>query len=304
MQLGLDPCHICPRDCGVSRRTTTGYCGAPQELEAAAICIHRGEEPPFSGLVNVFFPHCNLHCIYCQNRAISGRQVDGNYIHYRGLEAIADRIAELLPNSNGILGLVTASHYAPLLPSLLSAVQSRGVRPTVLYNSSGYERVDALQSLEGLVDIYLPDLKYLDADAAGTYSHAPDYPLVATAALKEMQRQVGASLKVDAEGVAFRGMAVRHLVLPGLVENSLQVIDWLADNLPHQVPVSLMSQYYPPTKDLPMPLNRRLKREEYEQVCRRCTERGLVQGWRQDLESEGCYRPDFSVKDNPFEPII
>lgn len=301
MQLGLDTCS-CPRRCGINRHSTTGYCGAPSEPHVAAICIHRGEEPPLSGLVNVFFAHCNLQCIYCQNHAVSARTVDSSYIHYNTLDSIVDRIAHLLPQSNGLLGLVTASHYAHLIPALLETVHTRGFHPIVVYNSSGYESVSTLQSLEGLVDIYLPDLKYMDPALADLYSHAPDYPSVAAAALLEMQRQVGTSLKVDDSGLAFRGMIVRHLILPGQVENSLRCLEWLAENLPLSTHISLMAQYYPPKPGLPSPLNRTVTTEEYARICEHYSALGFTYGWQQELESEGHYRPDFTRTDNPFEP--
>ncbi len=303
MQLGLETCQLCPRRCGTDRRAAAGYCGAPEQLAVAAVCIHRGEEPPLAGLVNVFFAHCNLHCIYCQNHAISGRMVNRSYIHYNTLDTLADRIAALLPQSNGLLGLVSASHYAHLVEPLLQALHLRGMRPTVVYNSSGYERVETLQRLEGLVDIYLPDLKYMDPTLAEACSHAPDYPAVAAAALKEMQRQVGASLKTDERGVAFRGMVVRHLVMPGHVENSLQCLEWLADNFPLSTHLSLMAQYYPPKAGLPAPLDRTLTAGEYALVTDRYTALGFTRGWLQSLDAESHYRPDFNRTDNPFEPI-
>lgn len=302
MQLGLG-CRLCPRACGVVRKSGGGgYCGASSEVAVAAVCIHRGEEPPLAGLVNVFFAHCNLHCVYCQNHVISGRTVETSFIHYTTLESLADRIAVLLPSSNGLLGLVTATHYAHLVKPLLNALGERGLKPTVVYNSSGYERPDTLRCLEGLVDIYLPDLKYMDRELAERYSGAADYPTVAAAALTEMHRQVGASLKVDDRGVAFRGMAVRHLVLPGHVDNSLQCLEWIADHLPLTIPISLMAQYFPARHDLPAPLDRTLRAEEYRRVVDRYHELGFGNGWLQALDAECHYRPDFARKDNPFEP--
>ena len=303
MQLGLNACQLCPRRCGADRTAAAGHCGAPAGLQVAAVCIHRGEEPPLAGLVNVFFAHCNLHCIYCQNHAISSRTVNPSYIHYNTLESLADAIATLLPQSNGLLGLVSAAHYAHLVAPLLDALRARGYTPTVVYNSSGYESIDTLQRLEGLVDIYRPDLKYMDPTLAERYSHAADYPAVAAAALKEMQRQVGASLKTDASGVAYRGMVVRHLVLPGHTENSLQCLEWLADNMPPSLHLSLMAQYYPPRPGLPVPLDRPLTAEEYAAVADRYSALGFCHGWLQELDAERHYRPDFTRIDNPFEPL-
>jgi putative pyruvate formate lyase activating enzyme len=167
----------------------------------------------------------------------------------------------------------------------------------VVYNSGGYESVETLRSLEGLVDIYLPDFKYMDADLARDYSHASDYPEVAQAALREMRRQVGGSLKVDEDGRAYRGLIVRHLVLPGHVDNSLQCLDWLADFMPFGLHLSLMAQYFPPRPGLPAPLNRCITMEEYAAVVAHAEELDLTDCWIQELEA-----PDFN-NENPFESV-
>lgn len=293
-------CKLCPRRCGVDRAETAGFCGAPEGLEVSAICVHRGEEPPLNPIVNVFFSHCNLHCIYCQNHDISSAGIDSSFIHYRSVDEVADRICQLLPESGGLLGFVTAAHYVQYLPGIVEAVRRRGFSPTIVYNSSGYESIETLQMLEGLVDIYLPDFKYMDSGLALKYSHAGDYPEVASRAIPEMKRQVGAGLKCDENGVAFRGLIIRHLVLPGHIDNSLAVLDWIADNLPpFSVHVSLMAQYFPPQTDLPEPLSRTLTEEEYRRVADRYEELGL-DGWLQEMASEHNYRPDFTKKDNPF----
>ncbi len=277
-----------------------GFCGAPEALEVSAICVHTGEEPPLNPIVNVFFSHCNLHCIYCQNHDISTAAVNTGFVHYRTADEVADRIGQLLPQTGGLLGFVTATHYVKHLPTIVEAVRKRGFSPTIVYNSSGYESIETLQMLDGLVDIYLPDLKYLDPEVALSYSHARDYPEVSTQAILEMKRQVGAGLKCDEEGVAFRGLIIRHLVLPGHVDNSLKVLDWIADNLPSfTIHVSLMAQYFPPQTDLPAPINRTLTETEYRQVADKYEALGF-DGWLQELASEHHYRPDFSKKDNPF----
>ena len=205
--------------------------------------------------------------------------------------------------STPLLGLVTASHYADHIPALLDAVHRRGFTPTVVYNSSGYESVESLRMLEGLVDVYLPDFKYMDSALAAAYSHAPDYPEVAQAALYEMQRQVGTGLKTDADGRAYRGLIVRHLVLPGAVENSLRCLDWLADEFAPlgRLHLSLMAQYFPPREGLPAPLDRTIGAEEYIRVVEHAEAKGLTEGWIQELSSENHYRPDFTHTDNPFE---
>lgn len=293
-------CSLCPRRCGIDRTNGRGFCGAPEGLEVSAICVHAGEEPPLNPIVNVFFSHCNLHCIYCQNHDISAANVADSMVHYRTVDEVSDRICELLPQSHNLLGFVTASHYAHHLAAIVEAVHQRGFAPTVVYNSSGYESIETLQTLDGLVDIYLPDLKYLLPAPALAYSHAEDYPEVATRAILEMKRQVGAGLKCDDEGVAFRGLIIRHLVLPGHTDNSMAVLDWIADNLPvFNIHVSLMAQYFPPRPDLPSPLDRTLTEEEYRLVADHYQQLGL-DGWLQELASEHNYRPDFTKKNNPF----
>lgn len=266
------------------------------------MCVHRGEEPPLNPIVNVFFTHCNLQCIYCQNWQISkgvGLQVAG--CRYTVAE-LAERICRLLPESGGMLGFVTAAHYADRLAAIVDEVRHSGLNPTVVYNSGGYESVETLRSLEGVVDIYLPDLKYMDSDIAARYSHAPDYPEVAAAALKEMKRQVGGGLMTDDDGRAYRGIIVRHLVLPGHTDNSMRCLEWLADNFnPFSLHLSLMAQYFPPREDLPAPLDRTLTEEEYRTVTDRAAELCLTEGWTQELTAQDNYRPDFTQENNPFE---
>lgn len=296
-------CTLCPRRCGVRRAVTPGFCGAGDAVEVSSVCLHRGEEPPLNPIVNVFFSHCNLQCIYCQNWQISGREGSGERY---SAEALADRIASLFAQfpaqRQPMLGLVTAAHYADRLPAIIEAVRERGFAPTVVYNSGGYESVETLRSLEGLVDVYLPDLKYMDGELAARYSHAPDYPEVAAAALTEMKRQVGGGLITDNDGTACRGMIVRHLVLPGAIDNSLQCLEWLADHFnPFTLHLSLMAQYFPPHTGLPAPLDRTLTADEYGAVTTRAEELGFTEGWVQELEARDNYHPDFERKENPFE---
>ena len=294
----MERCTLCPRACGVDRTVARGFCGAASGMEVGAVCVHRGEEPPINPIVNVFFAHCNLQCIYCQNWQISiGTRRAATAVDETSL---VDRICSLLPRDGGMLGLVTAAHYADRIPDLLDAIHGRGFTPTVVYNSGGYESVDTLRSLEGLVDVYLPDFKYMDPMLAKAYSHAEDYPEVAQAALREMRRQVGSGLKVDADGRAYRGLIVRHLVLPGAVENSLRCLEWLADEFPFGLHLSLMAQYFPPRPGLPAPLDRTVSAEEYGAVVARAEALGLTDGWVQELEARDNYRPDFENNDNPF----
>ncbi len=297
----MGSCLLCPRKCGVDRSVATGFCGAASKMEVASVCVHRGEEPPLNPIVNVFFAHCNLQCTYCQNWQIS-KVEDGKW-NEESVEGLAERICALLPKEDGMLGLVTAAHYADRIPELLDAVHRRGFFPVVVYNSGGYESVETLRKLEGLVDVYLPDFKYMDAALAQAYSHAADYPEAAQAAIREMRRQVGGGLKVDDNGRAYRGLIVRHLVLPGAVDNSLRCLEWLADEFPLGLHLSLMAQYYPPRPGLPAPLDRTLTAEEYALVTTRAEALGLTDGWVQELEASDNYRPDFESQ-TPFNARV
>lgn len=303
-------CTNCPRQCTTNRfangsdNTLLGFCNAPAQPEASAICIHHGEEPPISGqrgICNIFFSHCNLQCIYCQNRDIS-RSTLASDPPYKGVKAIVDRVAEILPSTENIVGFVCPSHYADSIPAIVEELHRRNLFPTTVYNTGGYDSVETLRNLAPYIDIYLPDFKYADPQLALRYSHAADYPAVALAALREMYYQKGSALPTDDNGIAYRGIIVRHLVLPGQVQNSIDVLNTLAD-LSTSLHIALMAQYFPPCNNLPDQLNRTLTPAEYEQVTNHFYSTGLHRGWVQDLEAQACYRPDFSAPD-PFNPQI
>lgn len=296
-------CNNCPRRCATDRVTSLGFCHATAEPEAAAICIHRGEEPPICGqrgICNIFFAHCNLQCIYCQNRDIS-RALPSPTLASAcvGVQAIVDRVQQLLPETENIVGFVSPTHYAHAIPAIVDELHRRGLFPTTVYNTGGYDSVETLRSLAPYIDIYLPDFKYSDPALALRYSHAPDYPQVALAALREMYNQKGSALPTDERGLAFRGIIVRHLVLPGQVGNSLGVLDTLAD-LSTNLHIALMAQYFPPSDGLPDQLNRTLTQAEYDRVTAHLRHLGLYRGWVQELDAQAHYRPDFS-RPNPFE---
>lgn len=301
--MNLNTCHICPRGCNANRSVAGGFCHAPEVPEIASICIHKGEEPPISGkkgICNLFFAHCNLQCVFCQNHEISRGVVAEEHLFYKDYDATVDRIAEVLQESENLLGFVSPSHYAYCIPEIMERLHDRGLYPTTVYNSGGYDTVETLQMVEPYIDVYLPDLKYMDSDLARRYSGAADYPEVAAKALLEMKRQVGTGLKCD-EGVAFRGMIVRHLVLPGATENSERCLEWIADNLSLDLHVSLMAQYFP-AKGLPEgteydTLRRTLTAEEYESVKQKFYELGLYNGWVQELESAETFHPDFKKQE-------
>jgi putative pyruvate formate lyase activating enzyme len=198
------------------------------------------------------------------------------------------------------LGFVSPSHMVAQMLAIIQEVRRRGFNPVIVYNSNGYDRVDTLRLLEAWVDVYLPDCKYSDSRLAGQWSGAPDYPEVAAAALREMYRQKGNVLHIDDDGLAERGLIVRHLVLPGAVANSLGVLRFLAEELSPRLTLSLMSQYCPidAVADQP-PLNRRLLPEEYAQVVAEMEHLGFTHGWVQEFSSADHYNPDFT-RDSPF----
>lgn len=294
-------CNHCPRHCTADRVSSLGFCQASLEPEVASICIHKGEEPPIcgsKGICNVFFAHCSLQCCFCQNQDISRGRVEPRNIFYHSVAEVCDRIQEVLAHTENILGFVTPTHYSFCIPGIVEELHSRGLFPTVVYNTSGYDTVESLHAVAPYVDIYLPDFKYMDPDLAARYSHAPDYPEVAKAALKEMFSQMGSGLPTDDDGLAYRGMIVRHLILPGQVRNSLDVLEWMADNLSVNLHVALMSQYTPLTGvALPDELGRTISQEEYDTVVQRFYDLGFHKGWVQDFSSQQHYQPHFSERE-------
>lgn len=290
-------CRLCPRNCGVNRlEEASGSCRSDARLHIAAITLHRGEEPVLSGphgMCNVFFSHCNLRCNYCQNFQISRNTGDADTV--LSLHQAVEQIAAVLARGVERLGFVSPSHMVVQMVAIVEALWREGLRPVIVYNSSGYDRVETLRRLEGLVDVYLPDCKYMDAALAHRYSAAPDYPQVAAAALREMYRQMGNVLHLDDAGLALKGMIVRHLVLPGQVANSLAVLRFLARELSPRLTLSLMAQYYPTAAVADHPeLGRRLYAREYDAVIREMETLGLENDFTQELESADYYRPDFS----------
>ena len=253
-------CKLCPRACGIDRSAgKTGYCRCPATAMVAKTMVHKWEEPALAGNGGsgaIFFGGCTLGCVYCQNRDISRRPVGTPMDSAQLRQAMEDLIAKGAEN----IDLVTPTQY---LPTILPALEEKLPVP-VVYNCGGYERAETLKVLEGKVDIYLPDLKYADNRLAKALSGAPDYFEVATAAIREMVRQTG-PVQWEGEKVV-RGTIIRHLILPGFVDNSLKVLDWIGENFaPGEVLVSLMRQYTP-MPGLPAPLDRRITDEEYDAV--------------------------------------
>lgn len=287
-------CNLCPRDCGVDRSLgQRGFCGMSDQLTVARAALHFWEEPPISGEGGsgaVFFSGCSLGCKFCQNTAIS----HGKF----GKEITTERLREIFENliSQGAhnINLVTPTHF---IPQILPALEPKLPVPVVM-NCGGYEKVDTLRQLEGKVDIYLPDLKYAEPELASQLSAAPDYFPVAVRAIDEMLRQVGPP-QYDETGMMTKGVIIRHLVLPGHVQNSLKVLDHIADHFPRgSVLFSLMAQYVPsgPIQDTP-PYNRGVTEEEYNAVVDYLYMLGLEDGFLQEPSSATDeYLPDFSLE--------
>jgi len=303
-RLILENCTLCPRECRVNRfRGEAGYCGIDSGLNIASVCAHRGEEPSISGtsgICNIFFAGCNLHCIYCQNHEISR---PGSVIRNSGMDlhTVLDRLEELLSKGIKAVGFVSPSHVAPQVMAIIKGMNSRGLKPITVYNTNSYDKLETIRSLNGLIDVYLPDYKYVTSEIATEYSDAFDYPVVALKAIKEMYHQKGSTLRVDENGLVENGMLIRHLVLPGHVEESINVLRSIAEELSTGVHLSLMSQYHPTSvvRNHPV-LNRSLYKAEYEAVVEAMEDLGFRNGWVQDIDSNQNYRPDFS-KENPFE---
>ncbi len=278
----MEKCLLCPRQCGVERQKTVGFCGVPQEPKIARAALHFGEEPCISGTRGsgtVFFSGCHLRCIYCQNRPIS-HENQGKII---SVQRLADIFRELEQAGAHNINLVNPSHYAKAICEALDLY-----RPNlpIVYNSSGYERLETLQMLDGYIDVYLPDCKYVNRDLAATLSGATDYFDYAAPAIQEMARQTGPVVLND-NGIAQKGTIVRHLVLPGHTKESMAVLDWLA-TIKDAVWVSLLFQYTPMGelhnhKELARPLTRR----ECEKVWNYMNDLGIRNGYVQDRTSSG-----------------
>ncbi|MFQ5498999.1 MAG: radical SAM protein [Candidatus Zixiibacteriota bacterium] len=271
-------------------------------MQISSICVHQGEEPVISGphgICNVFFSHCNLQCIYCQNHQISDRYNPNSCA--MSLQDAVGQIESILDLGIGGVGFVSPSHFVPQMHMIIDQLRRVGRRPVIVYNSNGYDRLQTIRSLEGTIPVYLPDLKYLDATLGQLYSRAPDYPQVATLAIREMFRQTGSELNLNQDGSIRSGLIIRHLVLPGHVENSKAVLRFVAEELSPDVYVSLMSQYYPtPAVADHSQLSRCLYPEEYEEVLDEFDRLGLQRGFVQQLSSADNYRPDFR-KSHPFQ---
>jgi len=281
----LESCRVCPRECGVNRLKNEKGCFCRSGLNpiVSSVSPHHGEEPPLSGARGsgtIFFTNCNLKCVYCQNYPISQM---GNGAE-RTVGELACQMLWLQEQGCHNLNLVTPTHFMPQILKALGIALERGFNLPIVYNTSGYESLEALQLLDGIVDIYLPDMRYSDNAVGLKYSSAPHYPEVNRAAIREMYRQVG-NLVLDENGVAQRGLIIRHLVLPGGLSGTGGVMKFLAEEISKDVYISLMSQYFPAYRTQEFKkIDRRITSEEYEGAYQIMLKYGLESGWIQNLE--------------------
>lgn len=292
----MTECRLCPRQCGVERSKRTGYCGVSDRVKLARAALHFWEEPCISGergSGTVFFSGCALKCVFCQNYQLSA----GHFGKEVSIQRLAEIFLELQQQGAHNINLVTGGHYVPQIVQALELVR-KDLKIPVVYNSSGYETVKTLRQLKGYVDIYLPDLKYYSPERSARYSNARDYFAVASQAVQEMFSQVG-PVQFDEQGMLQKGVVVRHMVMPNGVEDTMDILTWIAEHLPlDDILVSVMSQYTPFYKSADYPeINRRLTQEEYDRVLDWMECMGIKQGFVQELSSaKEEYTPDFSLQ--------
>jgi len=301
----LADCTVCPRNCHVNRlHGEMGYCLAGARPYVVSVCDHHGEEPVLSGTNGsgaVFFGGCNLRCLYCQNFQISQQPK-----YFQQFELTTGQLADrLLYLQNALhvhnINFVSPSHFVPQMAEAILKAAQKGLNIPIVYNTNAYDSLYVLRLLNGIVDIYLPDFKYFDNTCAWQYSKVKDYVSSAKQAIKEMYRQVS-DLSLDTDGIAQRGLIVRHLILPNGLANSEQVLEWVAHELSAHTAISLMSQYFPTHKADRYPIiSREIRYSEYMRVIKKLWKLGLDQGFIQDLDAPEYYLPDFEKDGHPFE---
>jgi putative pyruvate formate lyase activating enzyme len=306
LEARLAHCDICPWNCGIDRLAgETKVCGAAHLPLVANYAPHFGEEPALAGARgtgNVFFGNCNLRCVYCQNWQISQAPHSGRETSFEALAAI---LLDLQARGCHNIGFVSPTHFVPQIVRSVEVAARGGLALPLIYNSNAYDSVDVLRRLEDIFDIYLPDLRYSDDDAARQYSKVQGYVGHARAAVSEMYRQVGPELVTDEEGIVRRGLIIRLLILPNDLAGLRETLEWVRGTLSPRVTLSVMSQYYPTHKvsDAEFPLlSRRIRPREYEKVLEWLDELGFENGWIQPLEAGAAdyYRPDFRNASVPF----
>jgi putative pyruvate formate lyase activating enzyme len=271
----LKECALCPRNCRVDRTAgETGFCRTGSQPVVASWGPHFGEEKPLTGRFGsgtVFFSYCNLGCVFCQNWSIS-HLGEGNEI---SVEKLADIMMELQRSGCHNINLVTPTHQMPMILNSIAIAADKGLKIPIVYNCGGYEAIESLKILDGVIDIYMPDFKFADPEPALKYARAKDYPEKAKAAIKEMRRQVG-DLVLDKNGIAVRGLLVRHLVLPDNISGTEKVVKFIAEEISKDTYINVMDQYYPCYKAFEHPpLDRRITNGEYSEAVKAALDAGL-----------------------------
>jgi putative pyruvate formate lyase activating enzyme len=305
LEARLAACDICPLKCGVNRlEDKQGFCHSGYQPVISSFCAHHGEEPALSGTRGsgtIFFGNCNMRCVYCQNYQISQNH-HAQLLNKTDCQTLAKRML-YLQDELGChnINFVSPSHFVPqIIKALLEAVRG-GLHLPLVYNTGGYDSIETIRMLDGIFEIYLPDIRYSSDSTALKYSGIPDYAANNRQAIQEMYRQVG-DLQMDENEIAYRGMIVRHLILPGGLSGSEQSLTWLAREVSPGITLSVMSQYYPCHQALKMPeLSRTITYQEYSAVVNLLDELGLENGWLQEMDAPANYLPDFSRKEHPFE---
>ncbi|MEP7235262.1 MAG: radical SAM protein [Ignavibacteriota bacterium] len=309
----LSSCNICPLDCKVNRlRDEIARCYSGSKPIVSSYCAHFGEEPALTGtngVGNIFFGNCNLRCVYCQNYEISQRAKEE-----KKNEVSSNRLAEMMIELQDekkchSIGFVSPTHFVPQIVEALEIACEMGLHIPIIYNTNCYDSLEVLKLLDGIVDIYLPDIKYSEEKAGYDYSGVKDYVSSSRIALNEMFRQMGSELVYGDDGLVKRGMIIRHLVLPNDMAGSEATLGMIATELSPTITLSIMSQYYPTNSvndanaersDRILLINRRIREREYEKVLEMLEEYGFENGWAQEFESQDYYRPDFSDRATPF----
>lgn len=307
----LERCTVCPRDCLNNRlRDEIAACYSGRLPIVSSYTAHFGEEPPLvgtRGAGNIFFGNCNLRCVYCQNYQISQthrQQIKNEVTH----ERLAEMMLELQERGCHNINFVSPTHFAPQMARAILIAAERGLRLPIVYNTNAYDSVEVLRLLEGIVDVYLPDLKYARNDDGFLYSKVRSYASVSRAAIAEMHRQTGDKLVYDKEGLLKRGLVVRLLVLPNDIGGLRDSLRWIYGELSPRVAVSLMAQYYPTnvagTNQRYVLLSRRLRETEWLRAVAALDELGMQEGWMQEYDGAAFYyRPDFADRETPFRDV-
>jgi putative pyruvate formate lyase activating enzyme len=307
----LESCTVCPLDCGNNRlNDELARCYSGKLPIVSSYTPHFGEEPPLvgtRGAGNIFFGNCNLRCVYCQNYQISQahkEQIKNEVSH----ERLAEMMLELQAGGCHNINFVSPTHFAPQMARAILIAAEKGLKLPIVYNTNAYDSVEVLQLLDGIVDVYLPDLKYAEDEAGYLYSKVPEYRSVSRAALKEMYRQTGDARVFNEEGLLKRGLVIRLLVLPNDIGGLRASLEWIRDELSCRVAVSLMAQYYPTnvagTNARYVLLSRRLSESEWMRAVSLLDEFGFENGWLQEYDGAAFYyRPDFSDQKTPFRDV-